>query len=133
MQWLPAAVLEEPDYFFELFWSRESAMFGDAQEFLGFEIKVEDMSAPFVVFSRRAANFRLETDATEATNYVEEYESRFDENNLIVRIDNLTRQGADASMSEAALAALRQAMQGEHANAVQAVNAASLVAQLASR
>jgi len=85
-------------------------MFGDAQEFLGFEIKKGEMGAPFVVFSRRVANFKCETGADGSTNYVEEYESRFDENNLIVRIDNLTRQGADASMSEAALAALRQAM-----------------------
>lgn len=106
-------------------------MFGDAQEFLGFEIKKGEMGTPFVVFSRRVADFKSEADASGSAIYVEEYESRFDEHSLIIRINNLTRQGADASMSQAALAALRQAMQGEHANAVQARNVASLVTRLA--
>jgi diguanylate cyclase (GGDEF)-like protein/PAS domain S-box-containing protein len=101
-------------------------MFGDAQEFLGFEIKNEKTGAPFAVFSRRVSNFRCEMDASGSTNYVEEYESRFDENNLIVRIENLTRQGADASMSEAALAALRRAMLDQQASAEPAMDAATL-------
>lgn len=104
----------------------------ERDEFSHFVIERDQAGFALAVFCLRKPEWHAEVQPDGSTVYAERGETHFDEPSLRIRIGNLKQQGLDASMSEAALSALRQVVTAERHGTSSEAGAFPLLAKISA-